>query len=201
MGMGEQPGSEGNDAPNFTRTCSSRKQALLCSLIQDTYHPITPYHHAGLRWTSSAARRSAQRLDTSTPTPRPTPVASHSRRRRGIAAAKPLAFTDQSNNFGPRLGFAGSPPSQLWCAAGWLLLWPSAQWSAARGLTAMDTHHESWNATCFTRQEWHTYTTQPAKRQRNGGPGQAHGSLLIDNRSGVLFAHHSPRVLPTLGTD
>ena len=99
MGMGETPGCEGNDAPNFTKDLFvAESSPYYAAFIQDTYHPnhaltITAVF-AGI---SSAARPSATTAwSTSIPTARTQSTACPTPAPKSTSAAATLALHHQS---------------------------------------------------------------------------------------------------------
>lgn len=155
MGMGEQPGSEGNDAPNFTKDLFvAEASPYYATFLQDTYHPnhaltIT----AGLRWDIFGGKTERHnRLEYFNP---------------GVAAsasgvsftgAEAYArsgarspFTSKFKDFGPRLGFAWQPLSKFVVrGGGGFYFGPSAQMVGGAGLNS-DGYSTvtNWDATCF----------------------------------------------------
>lgn len=176
MGMGEQPGSEGNDAPNFTKDLFvAESSPYYAGFIQDSYHPnhaltIT----AGLRWDIFGGKTERHnRLEYFSPGAAATAS--------GVAytGAEVYAnggsrspFTTNLTNFGPRLGFSWQPSKQLVVrGGGGFYFGPSAEMVGGAGLDS-DGYSSStnWDATCFNADGNTVYNNTNQCVGATGGP-------------------------------
>jgi hypothetical protein len=155
MGMGEQPGSEGNDAPNFTKDLFvAEASPYYAAFIQDTYHPnhaltIT----AGLRWDIFGGKTERHnRLEYFNPNAAANASGvSFTGAEVYAAGGSRSPFTTNLTNFGPRLGFAWQPSKPIVVRGGaGFYFGPSAQMVGGAGLDSDGySTTTSWNATCF----------------------------------------------------
>ncbi len=155
MGMGEQPGFEGNDAPNFTKDLFvAEASPYYAAFVQDTYHPThTLTITAGLRWDIFGGKTERHnRLEYFNPTATATAG--------GVSFTGAEVYSDSGNrspfttnltNFSPRLGFSWQPVKPLVIrGGGGFYFGPSAEMVGGSGLNS-DGYSTStnWDATCF----------------------------------------------------
>ncbi|MGD0890732.1 MAG: TonB-dependent receptor [Terracidiphilus sp.] len=176
MGMGEQPGSEGNDAPNFTKDLFvAEASPYYAAFLQDTYHPnhaltIT----AGLRWDIFGGKTERRnRLEYFSPN------AAGSASGVSFTGAEVYAnggnrspFTTNLSNFGPRLGFAWQPSKPIVVRGGaGFYFGPSAEMVGGSGLDSDGySTTTSWNATCFNLDGNTVYNGTNQCSGATGGP-------------------------------
>ena len=155
MGMGEQPGSEGNDAPNFTKDLFvAEASPYYAAFIQDTYHPshaltIT----AGVRWDIFGGRTERHnRLEYFNPTATNTvDGVQYTGAEEYVGSGNRSPFTTNLNNFGPRLGFAWQPVNKLVLrGGGGFYFGPSAEMVGSANLDSDGFASQTfWDATCY----------------------------------------------------
>jgi len=210
MGMGEQPGYEGNDAPNFTKDLFvAEANPYYAAFFQDTYHPnhaltIT----AGIRWDIFGGKTERHnRLEYFAPT------AAANLNGVNFTGAEVYAnggsrspFTTNLTDFGPRLGFAWQPATRLVVrGGGGFYFGPSAQMVGGAGLDS-DGYSSStnWNATCFNADGNTVYNGTNQCVGATGGPAPSTTgiySLTDPFPTGVVPLINSPTGLTNnLGT-
>jgi hypothetical protein len=155
MGMGEQPGSEGNDAPNFTKDLFvAEASPYYAAFVQDSYHPshaltIT----AGLRWDIFGGRTERHnRLEYFNPSATGTASdVSFTGAEVYVTSGDRSPFTTNLTNFGPRLGVSWQPAKQLVVhGGGGFYFGPSAEMVGGAGLNSDGySSTTNWDATCF----------------------------------------------------
>jgi hypothetical protein len=155
MGMGEQPGSEGNDAPDFTKDLFvAEASPYYATFIQDTYQPrhdltIT----AGLRWDIFPGKTERHnRLEYFNPSASDTVS--------GVSFTGAEVYSNSGNrtpfstdlaNFGPRLGFAWQAAKDLlFRGGGGFYFGPSVEMVGGASLDSDGySSATNWNATCY----------------------------------------------------
>jgi hypothetical protein len=155
MGMGEQPGSEGNDAPNFTKDLFvAEASPYYAAFLQDTYHPshsltIT----AGVRWDIFGGRTERHnRLEYFNPTAAATVNGvSYTGAEEYVGSGNRSPFATNLDNFGPRLGFAWQPVNKLVLRGGaGIYFGPSAEMVGSANLDSDGYASQTfWDATCY----------------------------------------------------
>jgi hypothetical protein len=210
MGMGEQPGSEGNDAPNFTKDLFvAEASPYYAAFIQDTYHPnhaltIT----AGLRWDIFGGKTERHnRLEyfdsTATDTASGVPFTGAEVYATG---GNRSPFTTNLKNFSPRLGFAWQPARQLVVrGGGGFYFGPSAEMIGGAGLDSDGySSATNWDATCYNADGNTVYNGTNQCIGATGGPApSATGIYSLSNPfpAGVVPLIGSPSGLGNnLGT-
>jgi hypothetical protein len=155
MGMGEQPGFEGNDAPNFTKDLFvADASPYYAGFLQDTYHPnhaltIT----AGLRWDIFGGKTERHnRLEYFNPTATDTASGvSFTGAEVYVTGGNRSPFTTNLTNFGPRLGFSWQPAKQLVVrGGGGFYFGPSVEMVGGASLDSDGySSATNWDATCY----------------------------------------------------
>jgi hypothetical protein len=155
MGMGEQPGSEGNDAPNFTKDLFvAEASPYYAAFFQDTYHPKhTLTITAGLRWDIFGGKTERHnRLEYFNPgVAASASGVSFTGAEAYVRSGARSPFTTNLTDFGPRLGFSWQPLNKFVVrGGGGFYFGPSAEMVGGAGLNS-DGYSSStnWDATCF----------------------------------------------------
>lgn len=178
MGMGEQPGSEGNDAPNFTKDLFvAEASPYYAAFIQDTYHPnhaltIT----AGVRWDIFGGRTERHnRLEYFNPTATNTlGGVQYTGAEEYVGSGNRSPFTTNLKNFGPRLGFAWQPVNKLVLrGGGGFYFGPSAEMVGSANLDSDGyTSQTFWDGTCYNA-DGNTVFNGSSGCSAQVGPGDA----------------------------
>jgi hypothetical protein len=155
MGMGEQPGYEGNDAPNFTKDLFvAEASPYYAAFVEDTYHPTHSLTvTAGVRWDIFGGRTERHnRLEYFDPAITDT-VGGVSFTGAEVYSSNGnrSPFTTNMKDFGPRLGISWQPAKPLVVrGGGGFYFGPSAEMVGGPGLNS-DGYSSStnWDATCF----------------------------------------------------
>lgn len=155
IGMGETPGSEGNDAPNFTKDIFvAEASPYYAAFVQDNYHlsqklTIT----AGLRWDIFGGRTERHnRLEYFNPA-----IAGNASSVDYTGAeiymngGNRTPFATNLDNFGPRLGFAWQPVTHFVVRGGAGFYYGPSPEMVGSGTLDSDGYSSStnWDATCF----------------------------------------------------
>jgi Carboxypeptidase regulatory-like domain len=155
IGMGETPGSEGNDAPSFTKDLFvAESSPYYGAFVQDIYHPLTNLTiTAGLRWDIFVGRNERHnRLEYFNPSASGTADGvSYTGAEVYVNGGNRSPFATNFNNFGPRLGFTWQPATSLVVRGGAGFYYgPSAE-MAANGSLDSDgfSSATNWDATCY----------------------------------------------------
>jgi hypothetical protein len=155
MGIGEQPGSEGNDAPNFTKDLFvAEANPYYAAFIQDTYHPTHALTiTAGVRWDIFGGRTERHnRLEYFNPNAASSVNGvSYTGAEEYVGSGNRSPFTTNLKDLGPRLGFAWQPASKLVIRGGaGFYFGPSAEMVGSANLDSDGFASQTfWNATCF----------------------------------------------------
>jgi hypothetical protein len=155
IGMGETPGSEGNDAPSFTKDLFvAEASPYYAGFVQDTWHPSKTFTlTAGLRWDIFGGRTERHnRLEYFNPNASST-VDGVSYQGAEIYAdgSHRSPFSTNLADFGPRVAFAIQPLNRLVMRGGVEINFgPSPEMVAGAGQDS-DGYSTStnWDATCF----------------------------------------------------
>jgi hypothetical protein len=176
MGMGEEPGSEGNDAPNFTKDLFvAEASPYYATFVQDTYHPshaltIT----AGLRWDLFGGKTERHnRLEYFNPTAAATAS--------GVSFTGAEVYSNSGNrspfsidlaNLGPRLGFAWQAAKGLLFRGGaGFYFGPSVEMVGGAGLDSDGySSATNWDATCYNADGNTVYNGTNQCSGSTGGP-------------------------------
>ena len=190
MGMGEQPGSEGNDAPNFTKDLFvAEANPYYAAFIQDTYHPTHALTiTAGVRWDIFGGRTERHnRLEYFNPNAASSVNGvSYTGAEEYVGSGNRSPFTTNLKDLGPRLGFAWQPASKLVVRGGaGFYFGPSAEMVGSANLDSDGFATQTfWNATCFNA-DGNTVFNGSAGCGRPGGPRRCPGLHR------PLFTHRS----------
>ncbi len=155
IGMGEQPGYEGGDAPNFTKDLFvAEASPYYGAFIQDTYHPIEKLTvTAGLRWDVFGGRTERHnRLEYFNPSISATASGvPYTGAEVYVNGGDRTPFTTNLANIGPRLGFAFQPMKTLMFRGGAGIYYGPSPEMVGSALLDSDGYSTStfWNATCF----------------------------------------------------
>src|SRR5579875_1869486 len=155
IGMGETPGSEGNDAPSFTKDLFvAESSPYYAAFVQDDYHPLTNLTiTAGLRWDVFVGRNERHnRLEYFNPTIAATAAGvQYSGAEIYVNGGSRSPFATNFNNFGPRLGFTWQPEPSFVVRGGAGIYYGPSPEMAANGSLDSDGFSSStnWDATCF----------------------------------------------------
>ncbi len=163
IGMGETPGSEGNDAPSFTKDLFvAESSPYYGAFVQDTYHALSNLTiTAGLRWDVFVGRNERHnRLEYFNPTAAGTSD--------GVAFTGAEVYVNGSNrspfatnlgDFGPRLGFTYQPVTNLVVRGGAGIYYGPSPEMPANGSLDSDGFSSitNWDATCYNNDGNTTY--------------------------------------------
>jgi len=155
IGMGETPGSEGNDAPSFTKDLFvAESSPYYATFVQDIYHPLSNLTiTAGLRWDIFVGRNERHnRLEYFNPALDATAA--------GVPFTGAEVYVNSGNrspfatnltDFGPRLGFTWQPePSFVVRGAAGIYYGPSPEMAANSSLDSDGfSSSTNWAATCY----------------------------------------------------
>jgi len=154
IGMGEFPGNEQNDYPNFTKDVfAAESNPYYATFVEDTYHASTPLTlTAGLRWDIFGGRNERfNRQEYFNPTVGATS--------NGVPYTGAEVYVNSGNrspysanlhDFGPRLGFAWQPITRFVVRGGaGFYFGPSTHNVGSAGLnTDGFSSSTPWNSTC-----------------------------------------------------
>jgi len=210
MGMGEQPGSEGNDAPNFTKDLFvAEASPYYAAFVQDTYHPNqTLTITAGLRWDIFGGKTERHnRLEYFDPSATDT-VSNVAFKGAEVysSSGNRSPFASNLKDFGPRLGFSWQPAKQLVIrGGGGFYFGPSVEMVGGAGLDSDGySSATNWGATCYNADGNTVYNGTNQCAGASGGPAPSvTGVYSLTNPfpAGVVPLISSPRGLGNnLGT-
>lgn len=155
IGMGETPGSEGNDAPSFTKDLFvAEASPYYGAFLQDTYHPTMKLTiTAGLRWDIFGGRTERHnRLEYFNPTVSSTASGvPYTGAEVYVNSGNRSPFATNLDNVGPRLGFAFQPRPDFVIRGGAGFYYGPSPEMVAGGLLDSDGYSTStnWDATCY----------------------------------------------------
>ena len=176
MGMGEQPGDEGNDAPNFTKDLFVAEASPYYALFaQDTYHPSNALTiTAGLRWDLFQGKTERHnRLEYFNPSVAASADGvSYTGAEVYVNSGNRSPFTNNLTDFGPRLGFSWQPAKSLVVrGGGGFYFGPSAEMVGGAGLDSDGySSATNWDATCFNADGNTVYNGTNQCLGADGGP-------------------------------
>ncbi|MGB6973065.1 MAG: carboxypeptidase regulatory-like domain-containing protein [Terracidiphilus sp.] len=155
MGMGETPGSEGNDAPNFTKDLFvAEASPYYAAFVEDTYRATKALTiTAGLRWDIFGGRTERHnRLESFDPSATNTfDGVSYTGAEAYVAGGNRSPFSTNLKDLSPRLGIAWQPVANMVVRGGGGFYYgPSAEMVGSSNLDS-DGYASStfWDATCF----------------------------------------------------
>jgi hypothetical protein len=155
IGMGETPGSEGNDAPSFTKDLFvAEASPYYGAFVEDNWHPnLKLTVTAGVRWDIFGGRTERHnRLEYFNPTISTTASGvPYTGAEVYVNGGNRTPFTTNLGNIGPRLGFAFQPQSNLVFRGGAGFYYGPSPEMVGSALLDSDGYSTStnWDATCF----------------------------------------------------
>lgn len=155
IGMGETPGSEGNDAPSFTKDLFvAESNPYYAAFIQDTWHATKTFTlTAGLRWDIFGGRTERHnRLEYFNPNASNTvDGVTYYGAEEYVNGSHRSPFNTNMANFGPRAAFAWQPVNHLVVRGGGEINYGPSPEMVAGALQDSDGYSTStnWDATCF----------------------------------------------------
>jgi hypothetical protein len=168
IGMGEEPGSETNDYPNFSKDLfEAESSPYYAAFVQDTWHATSAFTvTAGLRWDIFGGRTERHnRLESFNPT------AQGSSNGVDFAGAEVYVgsgnrspFATNLKDFGPRLGVSWQlAPDFLVRGGAGIYYGPSPEMVGSASLDSDGfASYTAWNATCFNADGNTVYNGDPA---------------------------------------
>lgn len=163
IGMGETPGSEGNDAPSFTKDLFvAEASPYYGAFVQDTYHVLNNLTlTAGLRWDVFGGRTERHnRLEYFNPTAAGTASGvSFTGAEIYVNSGNRSPFATNLADFGPRLGFTYQPLTNLVVRGGAGIYYGPSPEMPANGSLDSDgfSSATNWDATCYNNDGNTTY--------------------------------------------
>ena len=210
MGMGEQPGYEGNDAPNFTKDLFvAEANPYYALFVQDAYHPTSAFTiTAGLRWDLFGGKTERHnRLEYFNPSATDTAGGvSFSGAEVYSSSGNRSPFTTNLKDLAPRLGVSWQPAKSLVVrGGGGFYFGPSVAMVGGAGLNSDGySSATNWDATCFNADGNTVYNGTNQCVGADGGPAPSTTgiySLTDPFPSGVVPLISSPTGLANnLGT-
>lgn len=155
VGMGEVPGNEGNDYPNFSKDLFvAEASPYYAAFIQDNWHPLpTLTINAGLRWDVFGGKTERHnRLEYFNPTAtNSVDGVSYTGAEEYVTGGNRSPFTTNMTNIGPRLGVSWQPTHNLLIRGGAGIYYgPSAQMPSNASLDSDGYSTQTfWNATSW----------------------------------------------------
>lgn len=155
VGMGEQPGFEGNDAPNFTKDLFvAEASPYYAAFVQDNYQATKTLNiTVGLRWDIFGGKTERHnRLEYFDPTASDTFAGvSYTGAEVYVSGGNRSPFTTNLKDFSPRLGVSWQPASNMVIRGGGGFYYgPSVEMVGAPSLDSDGYSSQTfWDATCY----------------------------------------------------
>lgn len=172
IGMGEQPGYETNDYPNFSKDLfAAEASPYYAGFLQDTWRPFPALSvTAGLRWDIFGGRTERHnRLEYFDPNAKATANGvSYTGAEIYVNGNHRSPFTTNLANIGPRLGFSyQAAPDFLIRGGAGIYYGPSPEMVGSASLDSDGfASYTAWNSTCYNADGNTVYNADPAC---NGG--------------------------------
>ncbi|MFZ0395846.1 MAG: TonB-dependent receptor, partial [Terracidiphilus sp.] len=154
IGMGEYPGNETNDYPNFSKDLfEAESNPYYAGFVEDTWRPASSFSvTAGLRWDIFAGRTERHnRLEYFDPTAKGSANGvSYTGAEEYVNSGSRSAFTTNLTNLGPRLGASWQVyPNLLFRGGAGMYYGPSPEMAGSASLDSDGfASYTAWNATC-----------------------------------------------------
>lgn len=168
IGMGEEPGNETNDYPNFSRDLfEAESNPYYAGFIQDTWHPLPSFGvTAGLRWDIFGGRTERHnRLEYFDPTAKGSSNGvSYTGAEEYVNSGNRSPFNTNLTNLGPRLGFSWQvAPDFLVRGGAGIYYGPSPEMAGSASLDSDGfASYTAWNSTCYNPDGNTVYNNDPA---------------------------------------
>jgi len=176
IGMGEEPGNETNDYPNFSKDLfEAEASPYYAAFLQDTWHATPTFTvTAGLRWDIFGGRTERHnRLESFNPTAQGSSNGvSYTGAEEYVSSGNRSPFSTNLKDLGPRLGLTWQvSPDFLVRGGGGVYYGPSPEMVGSASLDSDGfASYTAWNATCFNADGNTVYNGDPAC---NGGTSTA----------------------------
>jgi hypothetical protein len=187
IGMGEQPGNETNDYPNFSKDLfEAESNPYYAGFVQDSWHVTgSLVVTGGLRWDIFAGRTERHnRLEYFDPTAQGTSQGvDFTGAEVYVNSGNRSPFTTNLANLGPRLGFSWQvAPNFLVRGGGGIYYGPSPEMVGSASLDSNGfTSDTTWNATCYNADGNTVFNGDPACSGGTSAPDVFTGPYSLSN--------------------
>jgi len=167
-GMGEEPGNETNDYPNFSRDLfEAESSPYYAGFVQDTWHATSSLSvTAGLRWDLFGGRTERHnRLEYFNPKAQGSSNGvSYNGAEIYVGSGNPSPFIANKTDIGPRLGFSWQVyPNFLFRGGAGIYYGPSPEMVGSASLNSDGfASYTAWNATCYNADGNTVFNGDPA---------------------------------------